>query len=252
MAGDPASALPLSNTKHLLCSCPFISWPVTTFIGDGSDDTTIPGLRIYTDGSKASKTGAAFVAYDAPLQKDPSWQGKVFLGEATVFQAEVFALEGAARYAAELESDTVTIFSDSQSAILAISGHLASSRTVFNAVKALNKLGSEKHVCIRWIEGHVEEHFGNELADKLAKEASKLEVEGPDPFLPLPSCVVKSLARKQTTEKWKARWSSSTTCRQTKIFFSEPNGKLSKELLKLNRKDLGLCIRHLTGHSFLK
>merc|ERR1711884_622871 len=182
---------------------------------------------------------------------DTIWQGRSYLGEATVFQAEVFALQGAANYAADSDHDTVTIFSDSQSAIWAISGHLTRSRTVFNAIKALNKLGRNKNVCIRWIEGH-QGFDGNELADKLAKDAASQIVEGPEPFLPLPSCAVKSLARKCTLEKWTTRWEHSDTCRQTKIFFPKPNPKFSRDLMRLSRTDLGLCIRHLTGHSFLK
>ena len=67
--------------------------------------------------------------------------------------------------------------------------HLARSRTVFNAVKALNKLGENKHVRIQWIEGH-KGHYCNELADKLAKSAATQQVEGPEPFLPLPTCVI--------------------------------------------------------------
>ena len=234
------------------CVIPITHHKFATFIGDGSDDTTLPGVRIYTDGSKNVNTGAAFAAYDEASGSEPIWQGQTFLGEkASVFQAEVYAIEGAANYAATLEQDTVTIFSDSQSAIRAVSGHLAKSRTVFNAVKALNKLSRNKHVCIRWIEGH-EGYDGNELADKLAKGAAAQIVEGPAPFLPFPHCEIKSLAKNLTLEKWTARWISSADCRQTKIFFPEPNKKLSKELLNLNRTDLGLCIRHLTGHSFFR
>ena len=217
-----------------------------------SDDTSLSGLRIYTDGYICSKTGAAYVVFEeGVIEGDPLSQGKAFLGEATVFQAEVFALERAAHYAANLPHNEVTILSDCQSAIYAVSGHLAQSRTVFNAIKALNKLGSTKHVNIRWIEGHAG-HYGNELADLLAKEASSQIQEGPEPFLPLPTCVVKSMARERTMARWTARWEASTTCRQTKIFFPQPNRKISKDLLKLNRTDLGLCVRHLTGHSFLQ
>ena len=138
------------------------------------------------------------------ISREHMFQGKVFLGEATVFQAEVFALEGAANYAATLNHNRVTIFSDSQSGIGAISGHLARSRTVFNTIKALNRVGANKHLSIRWIRGH-EGHYGNELADRLANEASAQLAEGPEPFLPLPTCAVKSLARKQTVEKWTSR-----------------------------------------------
>ena len=132
------------------CVIPITHHKFETYIGDGSDDPTIPGLRIYTDGSKSSKTGAAFVAFNEHTS-DPTGDANVFLGEATVFQAEVFAIEGAANYAANSDCDQITIFSDSQSGILAVLSHLARSRTVFNAVKALNKLGKNKHVRIQWI-----------------------------------------------------------------------------------------------------
>ena len=122
---------------------------------------------------------------------------------------------------------------------------------MFNAIKALNKLGLNRHVCIRWIKGHAG-HYGNELADMLAKQASSQQSEGPEPFLPLPTCAVKALAKQFTLEKWAARWEDSSICRQTKIFFPHPNSKISKGLLRLSRTDLGLCIRHLTGHSFLQ
>ena len=39
-----------------------------TIIDDGEDDPNFPGLRIYTDGSKSSKTGAALAIFDEPLQ----------------------------------------------------------------------------------------------------------------------------------------------------------------------------------------
>ena len=118
------------------CVIPITHHKFTTFIGDETDDTTIPGVRIYTDGSKSLKTGAAFIAFDEHSGHDPLWQGQTFLGEATVFQAEVFSIEGATNYAARLEHDSITIFSDCQSAIRAVSGHLVKSRTVFDAVKA--------------------------------------------------------------------------------------------------------------------
>ena len=173
------------------------------------------------------------------------------MGNATVFQAEVFALEGAAKYAASLPQSEMTIFSDSQAAIHAISGHLTQSRTVFNAIKALNSLGSHARVHLRWIKGHAG-HLGNELADSLAKDAANMVIEGPEPFLPLPNAAIKAAVRKQTIDRWTTRWEHLDSCRQTRIFFPAPNKKFSRELLHLGRRDLGLCIRHLTGHSFLK
>ena len=222
----------------------------TTVIDDGIDDVTLPGVRLYTDGSSSSKTGAAFVAYQGNSQ-DPVWQGLAYLGDATVFQAEVHAIEGAAEYAANNNFNDVTIFSDSQSGLRAISSHVVRSRTVIRAIKALNYLGSNATVTLKWIKGHAG-YTGNELADMLAKQASEQVHEGPGPILPLPASAVKAATRQQTIEKWISRWDGMNECRQTKIFFPSPNIKLSKELLNQNRSDLGLCIRHLTGHSFFR
>ena len=61
------------------CVIPITHHKFTTFIGDGSDDITIPGARIYTDGSKSSCTGAAFIAFDEFSGDNPIWQGKTFL-----------------------------------------------------------------------------------------------------------------------------------------------------------------------------
>ena len=232
------------------CAIPITTHKFSVIIAEGDDDITTPGIRLYTDGSNSNKTGAGFVAFHDPTE-DPKFQGKSFLGQATVFQAEVHAIEGAAEYAAANNFDQVTIFSDCQSALHAISSHLAKSRTVFNAIKALNRLGSTASVQLRWIRGHAG-HFGNELADMLAKDASHMVVEGPEPILPLPSSVVRAAARQQTIDRWTARWEHLDSCRQTRIFFPTPNKKFSKELLHLGRHDLGLCIRHLTGHSFFK
>ena len=54
---------------------------------------------------------------------------------------------GAATYAANVDYDYVTIFTDGQSAVQAISRHLAQSCTVFSAVKELNRLSLDKHIC---------------------------------------------------------------------------------------------------------
>ena len=54
---------------------------------------------------------------------------------------------GAATYAANVDYDYVTIFTDGQSAVQAISRHLAQSCTVFSAVKELNRLSLDKQIC---------------------------------------------------------------------------------------------------------
>jgi ribonuclease HI len=64
-----------------------------------------------------------------------------FLGQATVFQAEVHAITMACQAAKLLPDVRVTYFSDSQSAIQAIAKSSIHSQTVLKAVQALNALG---------------------------------------------------------------------------------------------------------------
>ncbi len=40
-------------------------------------------------------------------------------------------------------------------------------------------------------------------------------------------------------------------CRQTKLWFPNPNQKESKNILNLNKNDFGLITRWITGHCFL-
>ena len=53
---------------HDRCVIPITHHNFNTIIDDGEDDPNLPGLRIYTDGSKSSKTGAALKIFDEPLQ----------------------------------------------------------------------------------------------------------------------------------------------------------------------------------------
>ena len=52
-------------------------------------------------------------------------------------------------------------------------------------------------------------------------------------------------------DKWARRWKAYPKCRQTKIFFSEPDKGKSKKLLEINREDLSTMVQWLTGHCFL-
>lgn len=51
---------------------------------------------------------------------------------------------------------------------------------------------------------------------------------------------------------WRKEWQNLDTCRQTKIFFPEPNLVISKYLLSMNRTKLCVIIQFYTGHACLK
>ena len=90
--------------------------------------------------------------------------------QATVFQAEVFAVHKAADMVAELEFEPeVHFYVDSQAAIFAITSVKCTSVTVYQCIKAIQVLirrGSK--VIIHWVKAHDGNKL-NEEVDRLAK-----------------------------------------------------------------------------------
>jgi hypothetical protein len=152
----------------------------------------------------------------------------------------------ACEYAATRQETQVTILSDCQAAILATAKPLIISRTVEMTVDAINSLATlGKSIKIQWVRGH-NRTTGNIKADSMAKEGAAMASLGPEPFLPY----TKTLCKQETKAILKT-WQKSIIYRQTLIFFPLPDASISKNLLRLSRKDLGLIIRHGTGHSNL-
>ena len=113
-------------------------------------------INCYTDGSKLddNRTGAGVLINYSQID---SAEEAIHLGNsATVFQAEVFAVGRTASHLifAETNNKSVVINCDSQAAIMAIDNTKIKSKTTLDAVLALNKLGENNQVLIRWIPGY--------------------------------------------------------------------------------------------------
>jgi hypothetical protein len=78
-----------------------------------------------------------------------------------------------------------------------------------------------------------------------------MDPSGPEPFLPFSHAHAKMAEKEALQETWAVFWIASREYRQTKLFFPKPDTKMSKDLIQLTMLELGLLIRHLTGHSFL-
>ena len=89
------------------------------------------------------------------------------------------------------------------------------------------------------------------MADLLAKQALKSVVVGPQPIHPIPVSVINRQLGSLTCRKWTEYWLNRRDCRQTKLWFPEPNKKLANQLLELPRQDFGMVTRWVTGHCYL-
>ena len=208
-------------------------------------------INCYTDGSRTDGiTGAGYIY----MSQDFKEQESIFLGkEATVFQAEIIAITEAGRSLIRkgLSEYDIRIYIDSQSAIRAVSHYNTKSICVLECKETLNKLGKDNKVTLNWIPGH-EGHMGNEVADRLAKRGVYTHKEGPEPFVPIGNKTSKGYIKNWENKQKDLIWKNRTDCRQTKIWLTTINRAWSKEILKLNRKDIRYITQILTGHSNLR
>jgi ribonuclease HI len=220
-------------------------------------------IQIFTDGSKIHKndtnhTGCGFAIYRLDRTMGTSkiiHEQSTYLGNmATVFQAEVYAIGSAAHYIfnhreilAEItEIDFVT---DSKSALQAIDSITTSSKLVTDCMRELDRLQEVAAIKIHWIKAHVG-HEGNEKADQLAKHGTTKINFNTEPIIPVPKTWVKNRIRQYLHQEWTKRWLGNNEARQTKIFFPEPNGKLTKRLLTYDKQTCAQIFRWISGHSF--
>ena len=249
----------------------------TVFSDFGTSPPPPPNsLLFYTDGSKTPDgIGAGFAVY----QMDSAQKSFNLIHSdsfklpdyATVFQAEVEAINQGARFALEITKPTQSNLSlygdlrlhelffigDNRASLYAISNHLAKSNIVLNCTTNLSQLNKTHKVTLHWIKAH-SGHDGNERADYLAKQGTTIPIPQTPPALnpkllptPIPLSHVKSTCKLQSTKTWNLQWADSSHCRQTKIFFPEVDTAKSGHLLRLNRNNFGRAIRWLTGHCFL-
>ncbi|XP_059091458.1 uncharacterized protein LOC131886993 [Tigriopus californicus] len=208
-------------------------------------------IYCYTDGSKIKdRAGFGLVIFrnNKTLHQDSEYLGEM----ATVFQAEVLALERACLWLLRQRNQRIIIKSDSASAIQVIHRKLITSQSVLKVRQLLDRLSKKNKVTIQWIKAHYGLK-GNELADNLAKKGATQIRFGPEPFLPVSRNVYKEAIKKSISKEWSTYWSNSASCRQTKIFIPQTKfEEIPKTLGTVPRTELGKCIQFITGHCNLQ
>jgi ribonuclease HI len=224
-----------------------------TDISHGSDDTlNSNAYRAYTDGSLTpgnSRAGAG--ALIIRNNKQLITFSRSLTNQNSVIQSEIYAIQMAADYLnlnADLGSD-VHILVDSQAAIQAIGNTTISYNSVLQAQSTLNKLGENHQVTVRWIKARAAWLY-NKAADKAAKKGANSRRYCPSPATPMANLKMELKLDKHTA--WTNRWQTQTPARQSKFFFTAPNQKLSRQLLRLPKFNLSRIMQLTTGHCHLR
>ena len=232
----------------------------TRIISNASNlDTEWSGISIFTDGSKdGDNVGASYVLYS---NNEETTAKKFKLGRCcSVFQAELLAIKQALLWVINCYStrhisgasirsgqqpEVIKLFSDSQSAVIAISDRNSPNVIVNEILTIIQEIEARNLVVyIAWIKAHFG-ITGNERADQLAKEASTEDCD--TIYSKAPISYVKIMARKVAINKWNDRYLSLTTGATTKMFFPTIN-----DVLKFNKATTISfeLTQLLTGHAF--
>ncbi|XP_071160776.1 uncharacterized protein [Mytilus edulis] len=205
----------------------------------------------FTDGSCQSNPGpcgaGAIVIFnnkEIELKQPVSKRGSILL-------AELVAIKLVLDYVNRIENKTlieeVKIFSDSQTAIgiLTLNWKIENNRSTSHEIISLIKC-IQKHHGIRinfdWTPGHADVR-GNEIADKLAKEAAKEANQiQKEAHITVTKQDIKTAARILVNKKWQHRWDNSDTGRfyynfhqtvSNKSTFNYPDHKTAKIIRNL-------------------
>ncbi|XP_026479588.1 uncharacterized protein LOC113385987 [Ctenocephalides felis] len=152
-------------------------------------------IQIYTDGSKTDNGVGCAVwipSQNKQLQiKMPDW--------ATIFTAEVMAINRALDLIRKHKLEKVIILSDSKSALHALNiPKYFGNPLIFDSIRKIEDLIKKKHnIELIWIRGHAN-IIGNEIADGLAKDAHST----PSIVNKIPAVDLKGIVTKNGMSQW--------------------------------------------------
>ncbi len=194
----------------------------------------------------------------------------------SVFQAEVEAISQAAatiNKSPERIPENTVFYSDCKGAILALKKYMITSDQVRRCISNLTELSKRTKIKIRWIKAHVG-HYGNEIADLLAKRGTKkglpegeaLVLEAPRKEdegikdahdIPAPYSLLTLTIREGVEKWWTDRWHAEEKggkeiYRQTKYFFQRPDKEKSRTIMNHSKHEVGTMIQFITGHCYMK
>lgn len=197
-------------------------------------------LNWYTDGSTISSGVGAGVYGPNTRISEPmgSWP--------TVFQAEIQAIIICARViiAKGMKGTHISIFSDSQAALQALSSWEFKSKLTLECFDTLQQLAGRNKITLVWIPGH-RGFEGNEIADELARNASATPMTGPEPYCGVNWSTFSTMIRGLERTDFLNLWENSGGLRQSKALIAPLS---YGSILNHTKSDIRLLTGFLTGH----
>lgn len=166
----------------------------------------------------------------------------------SVFQAEVFAIGEACRQllCQEIQGRHISIFSDSQAAIMALESEYSKSKIVIDSKEALNLLGIASDATLAWVPGH-RNIDGNETADELARKGSGLDVNMAI-RVNMPMKEAFNLIESYFYDKADKFWRELITCKRARCMWPQYDRRRTEVLISHNRRNISRLTEVLTGH----
>ena len=160
-------------------------------------------IDIYTDGSKTDVgTGAGVAIYNSSDESVIKW--KIKLNKlASVYSAELEAIKSGLTSLLRVKNTSCTLYSDSKSALQALSQYDPKNELVQDIQIQLGKIKQNNTILnFCWVPGHCN-IAGNEAADKMAKTAANITRLC---LKPIVAEDMKPHIKKQVFTKWRERW----------------------------------------------
>lgn len=141
----------------------------------------------------------------------------------------------------------IAIYSDSAVALSTLANSCIDSALVLECIQMLKQLAEHSNVKLIWLPAHAG-IYGNEVADSLAKQASRRLTVGPEPITAIDYTLVKKINEEGQEQQTAQMWSSEKGCSHTKCFINGANSSITEQLLNMSKPDIRIVTGLLTGH----
>ena len=215
----------------------------TKSLTDDIREASTRGICCFTDGSKTDNgVGGGYVITHADTNIEHSFKMDDYC---SVFQAETAAIMYSAMRLSSYSNQTITFWSDSRSALQALSNRLHKRKSIADCHKALTDLSSNNKVQLKWIKAHTG-LWGNEKADQLAKAGTSSD-NTVESLIPLN--YIKNLINNKVKDLSAERWNTNKHIHTDQIV-----NKHQDKILKTLEANINNRIRYrtavniITGH----